>query len=155
MIVKKLIDPKYGTEFEEKLLFAKSFIMGKDFCSMPSGRVEIDGDNIFAFVQHYSTADADSIKFENHRVYADLQCIIAGDEAILVCHRDNGGATAIEYDEAGDIEFFDDPEGPVTTLRMSAGDCAVFFPEDYHKTRCNIEAGKPRQICKVIVKIKL
>lgn len=155
MIIQKINDPIAPLDFENKLVRAHQFLLKTDFGSMPAGRIEIDGNDLFAVVQHYSTDDFQNIRFENHEKYADLQYIVFGEESIFVCHRDDAGSVATPYDAEEDIAFYGDPVSVPTELRMDAGDCAVFFPEDFHKTRCSIRQGCPVDVCKVIVKIRL
>lgn len=155
MIIQKLQDNNHWQQIQPQLKKALAWLQNTELTSLPTGRMEIDGDDMFAVVQRYDTADAETIEFESHSVYADVQYLVSGQETILICHSTQIGPVSIPYDEAGDIVFYKDPAVQPTALHLSAGEYAVFFPEDIHKTRCSTVAGQSESICKIIVKIKL
>lgn len=155
MIIQNLQDKNHWQQIQPQLKKALIWLQNTDLASLPTGRAEIDGDDMFAVVQRYDTADAENVQFESHSVYADVQYLVSGQETILICHSSQIGPISIPYDVPGDIVFYEDPAVQPTALCLSAGEYAAFFPEDIHKTRCNAVPGQSRAICKVIVKIKL
>ena len=52
---------------------AAAFLARKDLAQLPDGRVEIDGDRVFANLQTYDTKAIDMRGFEANRAYADVQ----------------------------------------------------------------------------------
>lgn len=143
---------KYETAIQQAL----QFLAQNDLQGAEPGRVEIEGDAMFAVVQAYRTEEAAALQYERHAAYIDLQFMLSGKEKILVCHQEDVGPVSIPYDAAGDIVFYEDPEREAAAeLCMCQGQYAVFFPEDCHKTRCNIQDGVCENVKKVIVKIKV
>lgn len=155
MIVQNVLDSNSWCRVTPLLERATAYLQATDFSLLPEGRQEIAGDDMFAVVQRYQTADADTLYLEQHLRYADVQYIVSGQEDIFLCHSQALRHIALPYDEAGDIVFYQDPDIPLSRLRLTAGQCAVFFPEDCHKTRCSVCPSVSQSVCKVIVKIKL
>ena len=62
--------------------FAESFAFLKKAFSedLPVGRYEIDGDNVFAFIQEYTSKTESA--FETHKNYIDIQFVHSGVEVI-------------------------------------------------------------------------
>ena len=57
------LGPRFAAAFD--------FLAGFDPAT-PTGRVSLDGDNLFALVQSYQTAPAATKPFESHRIFATL-----------------------------------------------------------------------------------
>ena len=155
MIVNKLNCFYYSDSFIERLKKACDFLESTDLASLPTGRVPIDGDELYADVQEYMTRPEEFSLYENHEKYADVQYIVSGHEMIFVTHSDNIGSVFTPYDPEKDITFYCDGSYPHHRLYMCPGDSAVFSPEDYHKTKCDAEPDKSESVKKVIVKVKL
>lgn len=119
-----------------------------DLASLPEGKVVIDGDAVFAQIQHYETIDPSAAKLETHRRYLDIQYVVSGSEIIQWCPL-AGLNTVVAYDQERDIEFYAD--APATDLVLHPGYFAVFFPQDAHKPRCVV--GKVQPIKKIVVKV--
>ena len=58
---------------------AAAFLSRTDLAQLPDGRVEIDGDRVFANIQTYATKHIDMRGFEAHRKYVDVQVVIGGE----------------------------------------------------------------------------
>lgn len=117
--------------------------------SLEDGKYEIAGQQIVAVVQSYDTSPATDKRFEAHREHIDIQFIVSGRERIL--HADTAGlAVDTEYNEAKDVQFFRDPEAS-SSLLLTPGSFAMFFPHDAHKPGCM--AGGRDPVRKVVVKV--
>ncbi len=119
--------------------------------AIPDGRHPIDGDRVFALVSSYATSPSTEKRFEAHRRHADVQWIASGAERILYLPAE-GLAIAEPYSDQSDVVFFEEPKVS-SSLLLSPGDAALFFPEDAHKPGCM--AGARHEIRKVVVKIRL
>lgn len=119
----------------------------------PEGRVDLDGDRVFALVSTYETQPADCAwRFEGHREYIDIQYVASGSEIIGWAPSERAAVT-VPYDRAADIWFGTVPPAEITALPMPAGRVAVLFPSDAH---CPGRAwGAPEQVKKIVVKIAL
>ncbi len=119
--------------------------------SLPDGRIDIDGDEVFALVQSYRTKPAAGKQFEAHRRYLDIQYIADGRETIEVTpiHRLR---SATEYDPERDRMLYDGGDD-YTLILLLEGDFAILYPEDGHKPCCLHLASEP--VRKVCVKVRL
>jgi biofilm protein TabA len=149
MITGNLKDAERYMLMSDKI--AKAFRAAAEFCAdtPKSGTYEIDGRSIYASVQQYDTAPAESLKWEAHHQYIDLQVVVNGTEYIEYAHIDNL-TPVTPYDEKGDYLLL---EGSGSKVKLSSGDFMLLFPEDAHKPRCAYE--KSEAVSKVVIKIKL
>jgi len=133
---------------QEALAFARE-ITGEE----PLGRIDLEGDDLFALIQQRSTSPRHERKdAETHREYVDLQYCFGGGE-IIDYYVSDGLAPTIEYDEEGDYQLFERPETDYLPLRMIPGSFAIFFPNDAHVPAIN--DGK-NEVCHMVVfKIRL
>lgn len=131
------------------------FKLGLDYLATfdpatPPGRVPLDGDQVYALVQHYDSSPAAPKPFESHRTYVDLQFVVAGEELIYTAPLDRLQVTR-PYEAANDYALYTGPDD--TPLRMRAGDFCLLFPQDGHKPCCVWTAVSP--VKKVVVKVRL
>lgn len=135
-----------GTDLEKAL----DFLRRLDPEGATDGRTEIDGQNVFALLQHYETITADSPKFEYHREYIDVQYIVSGEEIIAWAPAERMTVTE-PYDRDKDICFGTVPKGQTTPVYLKAGQLAVFYPDDGHAPR--LAATAPSPVFKIVVKV--
>ena len=95
----------------------------------PDGTYEIEGRDIYADVSSYSTMPAEGAMLEAHRIYADIQVVLAGSEKARVWNA-SGLRPKSEYDQERDIVFFDPPGAPDSEILLVPGRFALFLPGD-------------------------
>ena len=135
----------------EKFRKGYEFLRTADLKALPVGRVDIEGDDIYASVQEYTSLKADTCKFEAHNRYFDIQYVVEGEEQFGYAKREDLTEDA-PYDETNDIVFFREPE-EAGTVQLKAGDCIVVAPEDAHKPRC--QAKEACRVKKVVIKVRV
>jgi biofilm protein TabA len=129
---------------------AFAFLRSDFIHSLPDGRVEIDGDRVFALVQRYHTKTVDAPTFEFHRKYIDVQFIVSGEEIIGWAPLE--GITITEaYDAEKDICFGTSAKGSWTRAYLEAGQLAVLWPEDGHAPK--LACCAPSSVMKIVVKV--
>jgi YhcH/YjgK/YiaL family protein len=129
---------------------AIAFLRRRDARELPDGRVDIDGDRIYAIVQRYETVKAETPKFECHRKYIDVQFIVSGRE--IIGWSPVGRMTVTEpYDEGKDVCFGAVEKGTWTPVYLEEGQLAVLWPDDGHAPK--IAAGMPGAVVKIVVKM--
>ena len=134
--------------------FAKGFAFLHQFDgSQATGRYEIDGDRVFALVQKYTTKPLESALFEAHRRYSDIQFIFNGRETILWAPLAAMSEQTMPYDDAKDAALWKCNLSDFTPLRLSAGQMAVFFPQDAHAP--SIDWDTSSEVVKVVVKVQV
>jgi len=130
---------------------ALSFLRQVRGAELPDGRVEIDGERVFALVQSCQTVAADDpIHFEAHRKYIDVQYVVAGEEVIGWASTGRLSVTA-DYDEAKEAWFGALAADDTTFVRLAAGELAVLYPTDGHAPR--LAAGAPAAVKKIVIKV--
>ena len=136
------VNEKFATAFE--------FIERALREDLPVARYELDGGELYAFIQEYETRTEST--WEGHRKYIDIQYIISGVEVMDVS--DIGRLTeVIPYDESKDVAFFEDKGDGFTRCTVHSGEYAVFFPEDIHRPGLCLDAPTP--VKKIVVKVKI
>ncbi len=140
----------FGVNGDFKKAFA--FIEDATKGNLPTGKYEIDGNNVFVMVQEYTTNSPEKANFEGHRKYIDIQYVMEGVETIEVIDIDNSVST-VAYDENTEAEFFK-CDCATQKLVLRKGDFAVFYPHDLHKPGLSFE-GKSGDVKKIVVKVAL
>ena len=59
---------------------AFQFLMENDLATLQAGRIDLDGERLFALVQEYQTKNPGEGKWEPHRKYIDVQYMVSGSE---------------------------------------------------------------------------
>lgn len=116
--------------------------------NLPDGRVELDGDRVFAFSSCYETLPADQRKMEAHKDYLDIQYVVSGTEAMGYAPVDG---LEISEPYTPDVMFFNTAED--VAIPVSAGSFMIFYPQDAHRPGCTWKT--PSQVKKVVVKVAL
>ncbi len=127
-----------------------AFLAGRDLAALPDGRLDLDGDRLFALVSRYGTRAArGAAGWEAHRRYLDIQALGSGAERV-----DAAPVSALRvtrpYDETADCLRL---EGRGQRLVLRPGLFAVFWPQDAH--RPGLAAGRPGRVTKVVVKVRI
>ena len=60
------------------------FIEKTDLETLPLGKTEIDGDNVYVTVMNVETKDASELGFEIHKQYMDIQLDLEGTEKFYI-----------------------------------------------------------------------
>ena len=103
-----------------------------------------------AIVQEYQPKEWDTLAFEGHRTYIDIQCVFGGEEMLL--QSSIGRVTRWgEYIDERDIHF-SDVDG-YSSFLLRAGDACILWPNDMHAP-C-MKARSSETVRKVVVKVKL
>ena len=151
-----IFDSAKNLDFYKKLgvegRYAKAveFLKNNDLEKLAPGKYEIDGKNVFANVQEYTTIPWEEAKFEAHHDYTDIQYIVSGCETMTYAPVDEL-AVKVPYNDEKDVVFFDN-ENPGLKVVAKAGEYMIFNPWDGHKPKA--AAGDPAPVKKVVVKIK-
>jgi YhcH/YjgK/YiaL family protein len=150
MIVTDLINFERQVPLTPAIRKAVEFLRRPDLAMLPDGKVEIDGEKVFALPQRYETAVQPSPKFEYHRKYVDIQFLVEGEEVIAWAPAERLTITE-PYDRQKDITFGTAKPEDVTNLRLKGGRLAVLYPEDGHAPK--LAAGAPAKVFKIVVKV--
>ncbi len=135
----------YGSAWNTAFAFLSTITVNAE-----ETKYEIQGDNIFAIITSYNTRE--SHKFEAHREYVDIQCLLDGQEVVESTTLD-GLAVDTPYDRQKDITLYTKTERGKAISLLEPGIFIAFFPHDAHMP--GVSAGdSPEFVKKVVVKIK-
>ena len=133
---------------KEILQFASS----RDCSGILEPEIEILGRDLFVRIAEYLPGPAEEKKFEAHRIYADLQWVVKGEE-IIQCAVEPAPLPVTDYDVAADIQFFTTPQR-FSAQTVSKGQCAFFLPGELHRPGCQTGSGKEK-VKKLVFKIRI
>lgn len=151
MVVDKLENANLYAGLSVKIKRGLEVLKGEKLSAKKDGRYEIDGDELYYMVQHYTTKPIKEGRLEAHKKYIDIQFAASGEEMIGYCLV---GRLNVEepYDEAKDVVFYKVPE-KINTVKLSEGMFCILFPQDGHMPGCHLDG--PSRILKVVVKVKI
>lgn len=128
---------------------ALEILRATDFSQLEDKRYEVDGDNLFFFLQSYETKP-DNDTPEAHRKYIDIQFLVSGREKMGVAPLEDM-SEEVEARPDGDIWFY---RGPMDYITLTAGDrFAVLWPGDAHAPSIAVDSPAPCRKCVVKVKV--
>ncbi len=136
-----------------RLALAAEFASRRDLASLPDGRVDLDGDAVYASIATYETKAPDPARFEAHRRYADVQFLVAGEgERCGIAVPASALDVNEPYDAARDILF--GSAASFDWLTLDTRHFALFLPNDAHLPG-RLLADAPSTVRKCVVKILL
>lgn len=127
---------------------AFAFLKEHDLHTLANGKYPIDGDSVFAIVTENPTKDYDSTRWESHRAYVDLHCVISGEEKIGVYPATKLVITQ-PYDALKDVTNY---SGEGKIYSAVPGVFFLFFPSDAH--RPGITPGNKKADKKIVIKVR-
>lgn len=125
------------------------FLEGLRGSELPPGKVEIDGDRVYASVQAFNSIVTDSPKMEAHIKYIDIQFVLSGEEVIVWAPLEKMTVTK-PYDKTKDSCNGTVQPQDLSRFVLRAGQLAVFYPEDAHGPKLAVGASMP--VSKIVVK---
>ena len=147
MILDRIENAAAYSGLGERLAAGLKFLAEFDAASAAEGRVDIQGDEVFALIQRYQTKPIDEGRYEAHRRYIDIQFVAAGAEQIGL--GDPSEMEVIEpYDSDKDLVFL---AGQGQLVTVSSGMFCVLYPHEAHMPMISI--GEGGEVTKVVVKI--
>ncbi len=149
MIFDELKNSEFYNGLGEGFVKAFTYLKETDLDSLEVGKHIIDGEDLFIFVNDYTTKNIEEAMWEGHKEYIDIQYVIQGKEMM--------GYTSIsnmtdcdEYNEESDI-FFGKANGQFVVV--GPGEFAVFTPQDAHMPSLKVE--NDAHVRKIVVKMKV
>ena len=119
-----------------------------DFSQMADQRYEVDGDDLFFFLQSYETKPENPTP-ESHKKYIDIQCVLSGMEAMDVGALEDMTGIA-EARPEGDIWLH---KGSGVRLPLGGGRFLALFPGDGHAPSIGPNGPAPARKCVVKVRV--
>lgn len=135
---------RYAKEIQE-------FVKKAEEEKLPDGIYELKGDDLFVSIQSYETSGKDGKYMEAHKLYADLQYMISGEELNLWDYTDE---LKLKEDRtpAADILFFEN-RTDFRRVLLVPGTFAFYMANDAHMP--GIAVADPIKCRKIVFKIKM
>ncbi|MBW7477191.1 YhcH/YjgK/YiaL family protein [Paenibacillus oenotherae] len=112
------------------------------------GRVEFDGDKLYASIMEFDVKSLTEQVAEKHEQYIDVHYLIEGEETIGWSSLQEDSTAVKPYDSEQDYALYE-PSADELLIRLKPGMFAVFFPHDIHRPGM----GEPARIKKAVIKI--
>lgn len=117
---------------------------------LTEGRYKLE-NGVYASVSKYRPKDSMQCRFESHRKYIDIQCVLSGEEIIEITPVE-GLKEEAPYDAEKDLFFYHDGNKKQSTLlKMLEGTFCVLYPEEAHKP--GLALAFPKDVLKVVLKV--
>jgi len=117
------IHPRFKKAFD--------FLQNTDLATLPLGKVELDGKDLFINVVEITGKTADEVRLETHNRYIDIQMPISADEIMGWIPTSKLQKPIDNYNPEKDVTFFTDKASNFVTVKT--GEFAIFFPTDGHQ----------------------
>lgn len=115
---------------------------------LEGGMVEI-GDGIRCIVSEYVTIPEFLAKWEAHKQYIDVHCILEGEELIRIAHVTKGKAGKYSVEE----DFLEVTAEKSVDIFLRQGGILCLFPNDAHQVKLQVTPGENCLVKKVVFKI--
>ena len=140
----KTISPNFEKAIE--------YVLATDFRTLEPGRYSVDGENVMAIVNEYTTKPATECDPESHREYADIQVMVTGVEKFgYIPFREQEATTP--YRPEKDVALYSIPVEEMNYITLETGEFIIFFPNDIHQPEVFVE--QPELVRKVVMKVAL
>ena len=146
MIVDRLSNSHLYDALGPRIKQALDYLRQTDLAAIEPGKYPLDGHDVYASVQQYTTKPKDEGRWEAHRRYIDVQYVVNGAEQIGYAHLSR--LTAGEYDADKDLLRL---TGHGDLVSMPSGTFMLLLPEDAHMPGLAVDAPSP--VKKIVVKI--
>ncbi|MBQ9288704.1 MAG: YhcH/YjgK/YiaL family protein [Clostridia bacterium] len=124
---------------------AAAFFSEHDPAALPSGRTEVDGENVFINTAT-NRLDRKEMAWEAHAEYADIQLILEGEERF-------GWSDRAEMDTLDPTRDFRTCRAePQMEFTLSAGQFVIFLPGEPHAP--GNPTGRPADCRKAVIKVR-
>lgn len=147
MIIDRIDNAPMYNGLTPRLAAALTYLRDTNFSEMELDRYDIDGDEVYAMVQGYTTKDVSKGLWEAHRRYIDVQFVSDGIERMGYANLTDLTVSQ-EYDDKDDYLLL---QGEGDFLTMPAGTFIILGPQDAHMPQ--IAVGTPCDVRKVVVKV--
>ena len=129
------------------------FMTNHDLTALEEGDHALSGDDLVLKILDYETRPSDELFFETHEQHIDLQIVLKGEERMELSCKERLISADGPPGISGDFQFYK-PQGGFSTLYVSIGFFAVFFPWDAHRPGCSAD-DISSLVKKAVFKIKI
>ena len=151
MILGRLADLPIQRKFlPPALVRSLETLLAKNLSTLPTGRLDLEGDRIFVLVQDATPRTVENSLIEAHATYADVQIPLTASECFGFAHPQPGLTPCDDQFAERDLAFYPTPETEAF-FDVAPGEYAVFLPGELHRP-C-ITFDEPAPFRKIVIKI--
>jgi YhcH/YjgK/YiaL family protein len=150
MVFDRITNARLYSNLGPRLKMALDALAAGDIPKKAAGRYDLDGDNVYAIVQDYTTRTRAEGKWEAHRKYIDVQFTAKGVELMGYANLNDLKITET-YQEKDDYLL---AEGEGSFITLGEGMFTILYPQDAHMPGQAVASG-PAPVKKVVVKVKV
>lgn len=136
---------------QEKIDNAIKYLKGLDLKSLAVGKYQVN-DDFYYSIQEYDSKLIENCKLESHKLYADIQIVVEGEEAIDIAPISELELLT-EYNPEKDVSFWKTAD-TMERIELRNGSYAVFLPRTGHKPGIAID-NKPAKVKKCVGKVRV
>ena len=129
---------------------AIDFLLKNDIYSLPIGKIEIDSKEVFGFVKE-TDLEAENLRWEAHKEYADIQIILGGGERIAYTPFSSQSISE-PYDADKDVLFYSEADKGIE-FTLGKGDFIALMPGELHRPDCPV--SEERISRKLVLKVRI
>jgi YhcH/YjgK/YiaL family protein len=150
MILDLLSNAPLYAPLDPRLKRGLDFLLRGEDEKLPPGKHAVEGDQLLAIIEEYSTRPLSQIKFEAHRRYWDIQCVRRGAERMGYVNLSQTSGVLQEHDTEKDFALH---HGSGDFITVRAGMFVVFTPQDAHAPGLAVDLPAP--VRKVVMKVQM
>jgi len=153
MIITSLENLSHQLAMTPAMQKALDYLKNVHPADLQPGQIELDGKNVYVMIQAYETLPvAPEVRLEAHRNYIDIQYVASGKELMGWAHI-AALRNPTAYNPEKDVCHGTLPANEMSLVQVSAGQAAIFYPEDAHAPK--LAVSKPEAVVKIVVKVRV
>jgi YhcH/YjgK/YiaL family protein len=142
-------DKQRSSNWEKAIVW----LWGDSWKDLPPGKTELDEKRLYAIRSSYMSKKKSECFYESHRLNVDVQMVIKGSEAVLVCQRDV--LKVVEpYSQGKDSDLLEGEPDNVHRIILGFPMVLVLFPWDVHMTSLAPD-DMPGEVEKIVLKVAI
>ncbi|HGP8523044.1 beta-galactosidase subunit beta [Streptococcus pneumoniae] len=147
MIISEQSDFKRYASVNKYFSKVCDFLENTNLTDLVDGKIDIDGENVFANCMTYLADGVPGDIFETHKKYLDIHIVVENTEKMAVTSPVRA-QSRVPFSEEKNIAFYDSKDYQI--VELLPGNMLVTFEEDLHqpKIHCNDETVK-----KLVIKV--
>ncbi|CAM4241534.1 YhcH/YjgK/YiaL family protein [Paenibacillus alkaliterrae] len=131
---------------------ALEYLISGGLADREPGRYELAaGGLMYALVQQIVTQPSNVHRLESHDTYLDIQYVVSGEERIDFIRLTDQLVVEEQDLAVRDIVYYARMENQESSLVLTQGQFAVFYPSDAHRPCCAV--NEPGELKKIVIKI--
>lgn len=148
MIIAERTDFERYIPMNSHFLTVYNFLKNTDLTSLKEGRIEIDGEKVFANCMSYIAEEIEGEQFEAHKKYTDIHLVISNKEFVAVSSPIHS-VLKLDYNQQDDTVIYN--SSTYQMVQLTENNLLITFAEDFHQPKIRIN---DRVVKKLVIKVE-